>query len=127
MYKGKKSNYHFLFLILLVCVLKLFHIGYKRVHFSTDLLFNAFVKNFGSEMALQEYVLEANKLIIDNQLINFDLSNNLKSNGYFKQRIVEFSYPVKLSEKSKFKITYLKEKVNCNLLSKSKKFKLYEC
>ena len=127
MYKGKKSNYHFLFLILLICVLKLFHIGYKRVHFSTDLLFNSFVKNFGSEMALQEYVLEANKLIIDNQLINFDLSNNLKSNGYFKQRIVEFSYPVKLSEKSKFKITNLKEKVNCNLLSKSKKFKLYEC
>ena len=127
MYKGKKSNYHFLFLILLVCVLKLFHIGYKRVHFSTDLLFNSFVKNFGSEMALQDYVLEANKLITDNQLINFDLSNNLKSNGYFKQRIVEFSYPVKLSEKSKFKITYLKEKVNCNLLSKSRKFNLYEC
>ena len=51
----------------------------------------------------------------------------LYKEGYFKQRIVEFSYPVKLSEKSKFKITNLKEKVNCNLLSKSKKFKLYEC
>ena len=123
----KKKSLYLITCLLLACAIKLFHIGYKRVHFSTDLLFNSFVKNFGSEMALQDYVLEANKLITDNQLINFDLSNNLKSNGYFKQRIVEFSYPVKLSEKSKFKITNLKEKVNCNLLSKSKKFKLYEC
>tara|TARA_B100001029_G_C14696680_1_gene252666 strand:- start:138 stop:527 length:390 start_codon:yes stop_codon:yes gene_type:complete len=127
MYKRKRNNYHFLFLLVFVCALKLFHIGYKRVHFSSDLLFNSFVKNYGSELALQDNVLEANKLIINNSILEFDLSEQLKSNGYFKQRIVEYSYPVKLNENSKFKITTLQEKINCNLKSKTTSFKLYEC
>ena len=47
--------------------------------------------------------------------------------NYFRQRIVEFSYPKRLNEKSKFLIVSIEENSNCTLKSKSKKIKLYEC
>tara|TARA_Y100001970_G_scaffold159719_1_gene195430 strand:+ start:6685 stop:7068 length:384 start_codon:yes stop_codon:yes gene_type:complete len=127
MLKEKRNDLIFLFLILLVCVLKLFHIGYKRVHFSTDLLINSFKENSGREIVVEKKILEANKLILDNKIQNFNISNNLKLNHYFKQRIVEVSYPIKLNQDSKFVITTNKEKLNCQLKSNSKEFKLYEC
>ena len=61
MIKEKKNDLIFLFLIFLVCVLKLFHIGYKRVHFSTDLLINSFKENSGREIIVEKKILEANK------------------------------------------------------------------
>ncbi len=125
--KEKRNDLIFLFLILLVCIIKLFHIGYKRVHFSSDLLINSFKENYGKEVVLEKNILEANKLILDNKIKNFNLSSNLKLNHYFKQRIVEFSYPVKLNKNSKFIITSNKENLNCKLKSTSEKLKLYEC
>ena len=48
-------------------------------------------------------------------------------NNYFRQRIVEFSYPVRLKKESKFLISNNNEDFNCTIKSKSKKIKLYEC
>ena len=123
----ERNSLYLIIFVLLVCTLKLVHIGYKRIHFSPDLLLNSFKKNFGDQLAVSENVLDANKLILRQKILDFNLSKNLKANAYFRQRMIEFSYPIRLNKNSKFLITQNNEKVNCKLKSQSNKFKLYEC
>ena len=123
----KTKSFYFLTIVLLVCALKLVQIGYKRIHFSTDLFLNSFKKNFGEEHAVSENVLEAKKLILQSQISNFNLSNELVVNAYFRQRIIELSYPIRLNRNSKFLIVKNSEVIKCKLKSESKKFKFYEC
>lgn len=123
----KRNSLYLIIFVLLVCTLKLVHIGYKRIHFSSDLLLGSFKKSFGDNLALREDVLDANKLISQEKISDFNLSDKLMLDNYFRQRIVEFSYPKRLNEKSKFLIVSIEENSNCTLKSKSKKIKLYEC
>ena len=127
MYQIKRSNFIFLFLVVIICLIKLFHIGYYRVNFSTNLLFHAFKKDFANNQAVSVNVLEAYKLVKQSNITDFNLSNNLNLSGYFKQRIVEFSYPVRFDEKSKFVIGLSDSKLNCKIKLKSERIKLYEC
>ena len=123
----KKKSLYLVTFLLLVCAIKLFQIGYKRIHFSSDLLLGSFKKSFGDELALGKDVLEANKLISEENILDFNLSHKLMLNNYFRQRIVEFSYPKRLNKESKFLITSINENLNCTLVSKLEKVKLYEC
>ena len=50
MYQVKRNNLIFLSLIVIICLIKLIHIGYYRVHFSTNLLFHAFEKDFANNL-----------------------------------------------------------------------------
>ena len=80
MYQAKRNNLPFLFLIVLICLIKLFHIGYYRIHFSSDLLIHAFERNFADNKAVSDIVLEANQLIKRAKIADFNLTNNLISN-----------------------------------------------
>ena len=127
MYQAKRNNFPFLFLIVLICLIKLFHIGYYRIHFSPNLLFHAFERDFANNKAVSDIVLEANQLIEKAKIVDFNLSNNLILNDYFKQRIVEFSYPIRLNKNSKFIIAPSDLKLNCKINLESERIKLYEC
>ena len=127
MYQAKRNNLPFLFLIVLICLIKLFHIGYYRIHFSPNLLFHAFERDSGKNKAVSDIVLEANQLIKKAKIVDFNLSNSFISNAYFKQRIVEFSYPIRLNENSKFIIAPSDLKLNCKINLESERIKLYEC
>ena len=127
MHQVKRNNLIFLFLIVIICLIKLFHIGYYRINFSTNLLFHAFEKDFANNQAVSDNVLEAYQLIRKSKISDFNLSNNLILNDYFKQRIVEFSYPIRLNENSKFIIAPSDLKLNCKINLESKRIKLYEC
>ena len=127
MYQAKRNNFPFLFLIVLICLIKLFHIGYYRIHFSPNLLFHTFERDFANNKAVSDIVLEANQLIEKAKIVDFNLSNNLILNDYFKQRIVEFSYPIRLNENSKFIIAPSDLKLNCKINLESERIKLYEC
>tara|TARA_A100001015_G_scaffold288044_1_gene358511 strand:- start:5988 stop:6362 length:375 start_codon:yes stop_codon:yes gene_type:complete len=122
----KKSSYLFL-VIATICLLKLVQIGYKRINFSSEILFNSFTEDFGGNIALSKNIIEGYKLISQNKLPDFNLSKNLISNGYFKQRIVEYSYPIRLNKDSNHLISQFQEKINCKLKSQSENLKLYEC
>ena len=102
MYQVKRNNLIFLFLIVVICLIKLFHIGYYRINFSTNLLFYTFKKDFANNQAVSDNVLEAYQLIRKSKISNFNLSNKLYLNGYFRQRIVEFSYPIRFDANSQF-------------------------
>ena len=127
MYQAKRNNFPFLFLIVLICLIKLFHIGYYRIHFSPNLLFHTFERDFANNKAVSDIVLEANQLIEKAKIVDFNLSSNLILNDYFKQRIVEFSYPIRLNENSKFIIAPSDLKLNCKINLESERIKLYEC
>ena len=127
MYQVKRNNLIFLFLIVIICLIKLFHIGYYRVNFSTNLLFHSFEKDFANNLAVTEDVLEAHKLIKKSKIPDFNLSNNLNLSGYFRQRIVEFSYPIRFNKNSKFVIALPDSKLNCKIKLESERIKLHEC
>ena len=127
MYQVKRNNLIFLFLIVVICLIKLFHIGYYRINFSTNLLFYTFKKDFANNQAVSDNVLEAYQLIRKSKISNFNLSNKLYLNGYFKQRIVEFSYPIRLDTNSQFVLALSHEEVSCSVRLKTQRLKLYEC
>ena len=127
MYQVKRNNLIFLFLIVVICLIKLFHIGYYRINFSTNLLFYTFKKDFANNQAVSDNVLEAYQLIRKSKISDFNLSNKLYSNGYFKQRIVEFSYPIRLDANSQFVLALSHEELSCSVRLKTQRLKLYEC
>ena len=127
MYQVKRNNLIFLFLIVIICLIKLFHIGYYRINFSTNLLFYTFKKDFANNQAVSDNVLEAYQLIRKSKISDFNLSNKLYSNGYFKQRIVEFSYPIRLDANSQFVLALSDSRLTCKVKLESKRIKLYEC
>ena len=127
MYQEKRNNIIFLSLIFIICLIKLFHIGYFRVNFSTNLLFNSFEKDFANNSAVNENILEAHGLIKKSNISAFNLSNNLILSGYFRQRIVEFSYPIRFDKSSKFIVALSNSKISCKIKLQSEKIKLYEC
>ncbi len=127
MYQVKRNNLIFLFLIVVICLIKLFHIGYYRINFSTNLLFYTFKKDFANNQAVSDNVLEAYQLIRKSKISNFNLSNKLYLNGYFKQRIVEFSYPIRLDTNSQFVLALSHEELSCSVRLKTQRLKLYEC
>ena len=127
MYQVKRNNLIFLFLIVIICLIKLFHIGYYRVNFSTNLLFHSFEKDFANNLAVTENVLEAHELIKKSNIHDFNLSNNLNLSSYFRQRIVEFSYPIRFNKNSKFIIALSDSNLNCKVKLESERIKLHEC
>ena len=127
MYQVKRNNLIFLTLIGLICLIKLFHIGYFRVKFSTNLLFHSFEKNFANNIAVNESIIEAHGLIKKSKIPNFNLSNNLILNGYFRQRIAEFSYPIRFEKNSKFLVALSDSKLSCKVKLETERIKLYEC
>ena len=127
MYQVKRNNLISLSLIVIICLIKLFHIGYYRINFSSNLLLHAFEKDFANNLAVTEDVLEAHELIKKSKIPDFNLSNNLNLNNYFRQRIVEFSYPIRFNKNSKFVIALPDSKLNCKIKLDSERIKLHEC
>ena len=127
MKQRQKKNLLFLFAVLSICLIKLLHIGSQRIHFSPNILFHSFEKNYADNLAVSDIIIEGNKLIKKNNKSNFNLSNKLYSNGYFKQRIVEFSYPIRLDTNSQFVLALSDSRLTCKVKLESKRIKLYEC
>ena len=127
MYQVKRNNLIFLSIIVIICLIKLFHIGYYRVNFSTNLLFHAFEKDYANNLSVTDNVLEAHELIKKSNIPDFNLSNNLNLNSYFRQRVVEFSYPIRFNKNSKFLIALSDSNLNCKVILESERIKLHEC
>ena len=126
MYQVKRNSLIFLSLIIIICLIKLFHIG-SRVNFSSNLLQNSFKKGFANNIAVNDNILQAHALIKKSRISNFNLSNNLILSNYFRQRIVEFSYPARFDKNSKFVIALSDSKISCKVKLESERIKLHEC
>ena len=114
-------------MVLSICLIKLIHIGSQRINFSPNIFFNSFEKNYADNLAVSDIIIEGNKLIKKINKSNFNLSNKLYSDGYFRQRIIEFSYPIRLDANSQFVLALSHEELSCNVRLKTQRLKLYEC
>ena len=123
------------YLILLLCFFKLFHVAYKSVQFSPNILFNSFKRNVAEKSSLgfvSKDVIPLRNFFLDRNISEFTLSKKIigdKDNNILYMSVIEFNYPIKLSENSPIFIAYKNEKVesNCNLLHITENYNIYEC
>ena len=118
-------------LIIFFFILGIFQIYYlfdKRSNFQIEILKNPFKRDLHANLTLPDIVIEANQILKSKNIISFNLSENIKKDMYLYQRIIEFNYPIKFSENSKFFITPFEEnKKNCEKISEKKLVSLFKC
>jgi len=117
------------FFLSILCVLQIFYIFQYRSGFQLEVIKNPFKKNSGIYYAVSSEVIESRDIIEKNQLKSFNLSKKLKENTYLYQRIIEFNYPLRLTESSKY-IFYLNDEIipdYCEVLEASESLKITKC
>ena len=127
MTKLKTSKFKFFFLIL--CVVQLIYIFHFRSGFKYQIVKSPFGEISGIHFAVSKEIVELNNIIKENKLPYFNLSNNLKKDTYFYQRSIEFNYPVRIKEDSKFIFFEVNEVIDskCEILSIGNYLKLTKC
>tara|TARA_Y100000590_G_scaffold272423_1_gene305880 strand:- start:406 stop:786 length:381 start_codon:yes stop_codon:yes gene_type:complete len=108
-------------------IVQIFYYWDKRSNFEFEVLKNPFKKNSHVNFILPEVIIETNKILISNNIQKFNLSKNLKNDMYSYQRIIEFNYPIKFDEKSKFKLSLIEENQNCKSIFEGKFVELQKC
>ena len=116
-------------LFLIICILQLFYLFHFRSGFKYEIIKNPFGINSGINFALTPMVIESNTILKKKKLSNFNVSAVLKNDGYFYQRTIEFNYPIRLENNSKFVFYLLEENIpdNCAVLESGNYLKLTQC
>ena len=116
-------------LFILICSLQIFYLFDSRSNFKIEIFKNAFSKNAGIIYALSPSVIESGEILIKTKILNFNLSNELKKDTYFYQRSIEFNYPIRLNQDSKFIFYSIHEKTpnSCQNIEVGKLIKLIKC
>ena len=125
----KKKIFYFLFVL---CLIKLYHISDQSLHFSSKLLANSFSKNTGEKESLgylSKDLIQIREFFHESNISDYELSREISDTDLYHQRIIEFTYPIKLKNKSTTLIATKTEEVstNCNLINYTDTFKIYEC
>ncbi len=122
-----------IFLLFLLCLVKLYHIADRRMGFSFDLLINSFNKNAGEKSSLglfaNDYISIRN-IFLDKKISEFKISEYLLEDcPGCSHQIVEFTYPILFKQEANILIASNKEskKINCEVISNTKLFNIYEC
>ena len=67
----------------------------KKVNFSFLILTNSLKDSYGAEYILPDEIIELKRIMSDENLNRFNLSQNTIENDFLFQRFVEFLYPYK--------------------------------
>jgi len=123
--KNKKIFFFFLF----ICLIQLFYIFNFRSGFKFDVFKDPFSINSGVMYALPIEAIELKKIINDKNISKFNLSKKLQKDNLIYQRIIEYTYPNRFDNLSKYFISYKNEKVDnkCKLNETFIYLKLSEC
>lgn len=123
--KNKKIFIFFLF----ICLIQLFYIFNSRSGFKFDVFKDPFSINSGVMYALPIEAIELKKIINDKNISKFNLSKKLQKNNLIYQRIIEYNYPNRFDNLSKYFISYKNETVDnkCKLDETFIYLKLSEC
>ena len=123
----KIKKFKFFFLIL--CIIQLFYLFHFRSGFKYEIIKNPFNENAGISYALSAEVIEANSILKKQKVIDFNLSESLKKDTYLYQRIIEFNYPIRINESSKFVFFHNTEDIpnTCKVIETGKYLILAQC
>ena len=123
----KIKKFKFFFLIL--CVMQLFYIFHFRSGFKYEIIKNPFNESTGISYAVSAEVIEAHSILKKQKAIDFNLSESLKKDTYLYQRIIEFNYPIRINESSKFVFFLNTEDIPnaCKIIETGKYLQLIQC
>ena len=119
----------FKFFFLIVCVIQLFYIFYFRSGFKYEIIKNPFNENSGISYALHPAVIESNDFLKKYKTADFNLSEGFINNIYLYQRSIEFNYPIRINEHSKYILFLNNEDIpnTCKIIEFGKYSKLTHC
>jgi len=117
------------YILIILIFFQLLHVSEKRLIFKKEILYNSFVKNFGSKYIMTPDLLELKEIVTELNLKQINISKKLKQNVFFYQRSVEFLYPVKIINNEKVIFYSLEEKIqkNCEILKEYQYFIMTKC
>jgi hypothetical protein len=123
------NNKKYRLILIIIIFIQLFYISTQRLDFKIRIIKNSFLKNFGAKYIMSNDLLELKNISDELKLTKFNISNNLENNAFFKQRSIEFLYPIKF-DRNYNKIFYsINEElpIECTVQDKFKYFILIEC
>ena len=127
--KSEINNRFFYFFILIIILFILTNLINKfiiLINSERIIKENPFSVNSGIQGILPDVAIELKEIINDAKVEDFKLSDEIiRSDQY--QRIIEFLYPIRLNEKSKFLVTLKEEAIKCKLYRNGEKIKLEIC
>ena len=117
------------FFFLIICIIQLFYIFHFRSGFKYEIIKNPFSENSGIFYALPYEVIESNNILKKHKATNFNLSKDLKKDTYLYQRSIEFNYPIRINEASRFIFFLNDEDIPnvCKVIETGKYLKLTQC
>jgi hypothetical protein len=128
-----KKNLNKIFSIFfLLCLFKIFYIGYFSSHFSFNILLNTFLPSNAENKSLSPYgddLIVIKKYFKKKKINNYSIEDKiLKNCGGLCQRIIEFNYPIKHINNSNYIISSKADKFfKCKEIIKTKNLILNEC
>ena len=121
------------YLLFVLCLIKLYHIADRSLKFSPNLLINSFNQNVGEKISLGTTgndVISIKNFFLSKNILAYKLSEEILINHeIYYQRIIEFSYPIKMTQKASILVSHKAEDIqkNCELLHFTQTFNIYEC
>ena len=116
-------------LFLIVCTLQLFYLFNFRSGFRYEIIKDPFNENSGISYAVSSEVIESRDILKKYEATRFNLSKKLKDDVYFYQRSLEFNYPIRINQSSKFVFFSINEDISekCKVIETGKYLKLTQC
>jgi len=116
-------------LFFIICLLQLFYLFNFRSGFRYEIIKDPFNENSGIEYAVSNEVIESKSILKRNKIAHFNLSKGLKEDTYFYQRSIEFNYPTRINQSSKFILFSINEDItsNCKIIETGRYLKLTQC
>ena len=121
------------YILFVLCLIKLYHIADKSLKFSPNLLINSFNQNVGEKISLGitgNDVISIKNFFLSKNISSYKLSEEIiRNHEIYYQRIIEFTYPIKMTQKASILISHKAEDIqkNCELLHLTQTFNIYEC
>ena len=123
-----------IYLLFLLCLIKLYDIADRSLKFSPSLLINSFQENAGEKDSLNflaDDFISIRNFFVSKNILKFKLSNGIikDEDQLSYSNIIEFSYPIRMKQTSPFLVSYIDEYVQagCKLIYATKNYYIHEC
>ena len=115
--------------LVVICLLQLLYLLNSRSGFQYEIFKNPLNEKSGLYYALSPEIIESKKILKNQKVNHFNLSEELRKKSYFFQRTIEFNYPIRMLDKSKMFLFESKEELptSCKLMESGQYLKLAEC
>ena len=116
------------FFLITSIIIQFFYIINNKVQFHPKYLHSSFKENYIGDLNLPNETLEIKKIIKEENIKVFNLSDKFKNDELLYQRTIEFAYPSKFSKDSNIFFEIIDEiNLGCELLLKNNYTQISKC